>query len=165
MNSLAKCLLNTKSVNCGSFPVEAALDLSHKNCLKSVQLKTVTWTSIKTHKQLQKRISKFLTNWGTVTMAVEPPCSSGYVDLANRHFLFCIRKLCILCSKREGAFKTTLSHYRWFSHDITAARLVYKTVKWGPCWCTVKILWGLNSFLMLKLPFVPKNFYGRWPCE
>lgn len=67
-------------------------------------------------------------------MALAPPCSHGYIDLANRHLeilsdtlevLFCIRKLCILCSKREGVVKTTLSHYRWFSHDITAASLVY----------------------------------------
>ena len=48
-------------------------------------------------------------------------------------------------------------HYRPFSHDVTAAIFVYKTMNRRPCLCTKKILWELNSFHMLKLSFIPSN--------
>ena len=46
---------------------------------------------------------------------------------------------------------------RSFSHDVTAAIFVYKTMNRRPCLCTKKILWELNSFHMLKLSFIPSN--------
>ena len=131
-----KCLLNTKSVNCDSFPVVAALDLSKK--LFKIGTTQDNYMNIKSHKQLQKRISRFLTNWGTAKMAVAPPCSHGYIDLANRHLeilsdtlevLFCIRKLCILCSKREGVVKP-----RWATIDgfhMTSRRPVWCIKQWN----------------------------------
>ena len=48
-------------------------------------------------------------------------------------------------------------HYRPFSHDVTAAIFVYKTMNRRPCLSTKKILWELNSFHMLKLSFIPSN--------
>ena len=47
--------------------------------------------------------------------------------------------------------------YRSFSHDVTAAIFVQKTMNRRPCLCTKKILWELNSFHMLKLSFIPSN--------
>ena len=46
---------------------------------------------------------------------------------------------------------TILYHNRSFSHDVTAAIFVYKTMDRRPYLCTKKILWELNSFHMLKL--------------
>ena len=37
-----------------------------------------------------------------------------------------------------------------------------KTMKRWPCWCPKPILWGLNSFLMQTLSFVPINVYRCW---
>jgi len=41
-------------------------------------------------------------------------------------------------------------HYRAFSHDVTAAILVFQNNETTAVlhWCTKKILWELNSFLM-----------------
>ena len=46
-----------------------------------------------------------------------------------------------------------LLRLRWFSHDVTAAKLVNKKMKWRSCYC----MWGLNSFLMQKISFVGFN--------
>ena len=46
---------------------------------------------------------------------------------------------------------------RSFSHDVTAAKFVYKTMNGRPCVCVQKnILWALNSD-MFKLSFIPSN--------
>ena len=55
--------------------------------------------------------------------------------------------------------------YRVFSHDVTAAILVSKTMKRRPCWCPKPILWELNSFLMQTLSFVPINLHRCWLRE
>ena len=36
-----------------------------------------------------------------------------------------------------------------FSHDVTAAIFLYRTMNRRPCLCTKKTLWELNSFRML----------------
>ena len=54
---------------------------------------------------------------------------------------------------------------RSFSHDVTAAIFVYKTMNRRPCLCTKKILWELNSFHMLRLPFNPSNLQSCWPRD
>ena len=48
-------------------------------------------------------------------------------------------------------------HKRPFSHDVTAAIFAYKTMNRRTCLCTKKIMWKLNSFLMLKLFFHSKQ--------
>ena len=40
-----------------------------------------------------------------------------------------------------------------------------KTMKRRPYWCPEPILWGLNSFLMQTLSFVPINLHRCWPRE
>ena len=40
-----------------------------------------------------------------------------------------------------------------------------KTMKWWPCGCPKPILWGLNSFLMQTLFFVPINLHRCWSRE
>jgi len=54
---------------------------------------------------------------------------------------------------------------RSFSHDVTTAIFVYKTMNRWPCLCTKTIPWELNSFHMLKLPFISSNLQSRWPCD
>ena len=54
---------------------------------------------------------------------------------------------------------------RSFSHDVTAAIFVYKTMNRRPCLCTKKILWELNSFHMFRLPFIPSNLQSCWPRD
>ena len=55
--------------------------------------------------------------------------------------------------------------YRLFSHDVTAAIFVYKTMNRRPCLCTKKILWEVNSFHMLKLSFIPSILQSCWPRD
>ena len=52
---------------------------------------------------------------------------------------------------------TPKSVYRSFSHEVTAAIFVYKTMNQRSCFCTKQILWELNSFHVLKLSFIPSN--------
>ena len=52
--------------------------------------------------------------------------------------------------------------YWSFSHDVTAAIFVYKTMNRQPCLCTERILWELNSFHRLKLYFIPSNLQTCW---
>ena len=40
-----------------------------------------------------------------------------------------------------------------------------KTMKRRPCWCPKRVQWGLNSFLMQTLSFVPINLHRCWPRE
>ena len=54
---------------------------------------------------------------------------------------------------------------RSFSHEVTAAKFVYKTMNRRPCLCTKKFLWELKSFHMLKLSFIPSNLQSCWPRE
>ena len=60
---------------------------------------------------------------------------------------------------------TILYHNRSFSHGVTAAIFVNKTMDRRPCLCTKKILWELNSFHMLKLSFIPSNLQSCWPPD
>ena len=64
---------------------------------------------------------------------------------------------------------------RSFSHDVTAAKFVYKTMNGRPSVCTKQwmggqvcvqknILWALNSD-MLKLSFIPSNLQSCWPRD
>ena len=53
---------------------------------------------------------------------------------------------------------------RSFSHDVTAAIFVDKTMNRRPCLCE-KILWELHSFHMLKLSFIPSNLQSCWPSD
>ena len=55
-------------------------------------------------------------------------------------------------------FLPNRANYRSFSHDVTAAIFVYKTMNRRPCLCTKKILWELNSFHMFKIFFYSKQF-------
>ena len=54
---------------------------------------------------------------------------------------------------------------RSFSHDATAAIVVYKTMNRPPCLRTKKILWDSNSFHILKLSFIPSNLQSCWPRD
>ena len=54
---------------------------------------------------------------------------------------------------------------RSFSHDVTAAMFVCKTMNRRPCLCTKKILWELDSFHKLKLSFIPSNLRSCWPRD
>ena len=47
--------------------------------------------------------------------------------------------------------------YGSFSHDFTAAMLVYQTKEWRPYWCTRLTLWELNTIFMQILSFVSLN--------
>ena len=67
------------------------------------------------------------------------------------------------------AWKITISHkehyslhfanlhitvcYRACSHEVTAAIFVFQNNEAWPCWRTKKILWELNSFLILNAFF------------
>ena len=53
---------------------------------------------------------------------------------------------------------------RSFSHDVTAAIFVDKTMNRRPCLCE-KILWELHSFHMLKLSFNPSNLQSCWQSD
>ena len=50
---------------------------------------------------------------------------------------------------RRERLKIFKGYYRTFSHDVTAAILVYKTMKRRPYWRSQKMVWGLNSFKTL----------------
>ena len=50
-----------------------------------------------------------------------------------------------------------------FSYDVTAAILVFQTMKRRPCWCPKPILWELNSFLMRMIYSI--NLHRCWPRE
>ena len=69
-------------------------------------------------------------------------------------------------NKDGGMSAWHVSLYRLFSHDVTAAIFVYKTMNRQPCLCTKTILWKLISFHMLKLSFVPSNYLQScWPRD
>jgi len=55
--------------------------------------------------------------------------------------------------------------YRLFSHDVTVAIFVYKTMNRRPCFCTKNIPWELNSFHILKLSFIPSNLQSCGPHD
>ena len=63
-----------------------------------------------------------------------------------------------LCANSCVNEDTPKSVYRSFSHDVTVAIFVYKTMNQRSCLCTKQILWELNSFHMLKLSFISKQF-------
>ena len=65
----------------------------------------------------------------------------------------------------KGRLTLLRADYRSFSHDVTVAILVYKTMNRRSCLCTKKILWELNSFHMLKLSFIPSNLQSCWPRD
>ena len=50
--------------------------------------------------------------------------------------------------------------HRAFSHDITAAILVFRNNKTEAMLVFKSILWEINSFLMKTLPFVSINLHG-----
>ena len=76
-------------------------------------------------------------------------CGVKYVDLISNYSLQLIRHLSGHCvTIRIGSF----------SHDVTAAILVYKTINGRPYWCTKKGLWGLNSFSSVKTFFCSNKF-------
>ena len=58
-----------------------------------------------------------------------------------------------------------LPPYRSFSHDVTAAIFVYKTMNRRQHLCTKKVLWEMNSLHMLKLSFTPSNSQSCWPRD
>ena len=58
-----------------------------------------------------------------------------------------------------------LPPYRSFSHDVTAAIFVYKTMNWRQQMCTKKVLWEMNPLHMLKLSFTPSNLQSCWPRD
>ena len=63
----------------------------------------------------------------------------------------------------KASYRLYITIYRVFSHDVTAAILVSKTIKRRPCWCPKPILWELNSFLMQTISFVPIHLHRCWP--
>ena len=54
---------------------------------------------------------------------------------------------------------------RSFSHDATAAIVVYKTMNRLSCLYTKKIPWDSNSFCILKLSCIPSNLQSCWPRD
>ena len=74
------------------------------------------------------------------------------------------KRLQELSAAKDGLF-APLDYNRSFSHDVTTAIFVYKTMTRRPCLCTKKILWELNSFHMLKLSFIPSNLQSCWPRD
>ena len=74
-------------------------------------------------------------------------------------------KFCERTGPAEPCKFLSTAIYRVFSNDVTEAILVFKTMKWRPCWCPKPILWELNSFLMQTLSFVPINLHRCWPRE
>ena len=92
-----------------------------------------------------------------------------HVQVSRWHLT--LHYFCLIClifnSKHDAVVACSRGfwQYRLFSHDVTAAIFVYKTMNRRPCLCTKKILWEVNSFHMLKLSFIPSILQSCWPRD
>ena len=77
---------------------------------------------------------------------------TGAMDVAFSPFRALLRSFANLHIER---IHMTSRRPYWFS----------KTMKRRPCWFSKQILWGLDSFLMQNISFVPINLHRCWPRE